>query len=840
MDTESRRRREDDDGAQVSMFIDGLHVQVRAGSTIMEAAAGHDIFIPTLCHDPRLEPAGRCGLCKVDVTGLGIVQACETTVAEGMEVTTLDPKLTELRRLRLNEILSNHNAYCEPPCHYACPAGIDIPQYLDAIARGDDIEAVRIIKERLPLPRIIGRVCPRPCERACRRAQVDGEAVAICQLKRFSADRVHEARDAGMHIVDTVDRPIAPSTGKRIAIVGSGPTGLSAAYYLALDGHDVTIFEALDRPGGMVLNGIPPYRLPREVISEEIDDILRLGVTLRLNSRLGEHFTLESLEADGYDAVLLAIGAQCGSTGNIAGMDDARQVYSAVDFLRLANAGRWDEPLGRTLVVGGGFTAMDAARSSLRLGARSVTVAYRRTREEMPATPDEVREAEEEGAQLMLLTAPLQVLHDAGKVTGVVCQRMQLGEPDESGRRRPEPIPGSESTVAADTVILALGQEVETEEVAQVCALTPWGTIQADKLTLLTSREGVFAGGDCETGPATVVEAVAAGRRAAVAIDAYVKGESPAEACARPGARLERHKPRFFDIGADPLSKDSRSPMPVLPVAERGGFDEVESGFDEEAARKEAARCMQCYCHEASVCELQRLAIRYGAGTKEFKGSQGQFDLLQSPGLLELDRKRCIQCHSCVRVCSEVERYGVYEVDGNGYPTLKAGSYRDSGCVSCGQCTDVCPTGALIDSRRKSVHEWEVTRVRTTCPLCGTGCNFDLNVVDGRVVAVTTAADAPVNGQALCVKGRFHTDMIHSPDRLTTPLIRRDGVLGEASWDEALDMIAHRFAEVRDTYGGDAFAALSSARCTNEENWIMQKFVRAVMRTNNLDHCART
>lgn len=832
MNAESRHGHREEAGVEVSLFIDGRHVAAHTGDTILEVAESNGIFIPTLCHDPRLEPAGRCRLCVVEVAGLGVVQACETRVEQGMEIVTLDPDLTERRRLRLNELLSNHNAYCEPPCHYACPAGIDIPHYIDAIAQGDNTEAVRIIKERLPLPRIIGRVCPRPCERACRRTQVDGEPVAICQLKRFSADRVHA--DGG-----TTETPAAP-TGKRVAIVGSGPTGLSAAYYLALDGHQVTIFEALDKPGGMVLNGIPPYRLPREVVAEEIDDILALGVELRLNSRLGDDFTLESLEADGYDAILLAIGAQCGSTGNIAGMDEARQVYSAVDFLRLTNAGRWNQPLGRTLVVGGGFTAMDAARSSLRLGAQEVTVVYRRTREEMPATPDEVEEAEEEGARLMLLTTPLRVLHTGGNVTGVVCQKIRLGEPDESGRRRPEPVPDSEFTVPADTVILALGQEVETEEVAQVCALTPRGTIQVDWLTLVTSREGVFAGGDCETGPATVVDAIAAGRRAAVAIDAYVRGESPAEACSHPGARLERHMPKFFEIGAKPLSDETRSRMPVLPVSERRGFDEVESGFAETAARREAGRCLQCFCHEASVCELQRLAIRYGAGTTEFKGDQGQFDLLESPGLLELDRKRCIQCHSCIRVCAEVERYAVYEADEAGYPTLRAGGYRDSGCVSCGQCTDVCPTGALIDSRMKSAHEWEITRVRTTCPLCGTGCNFDLNVKDGRVIGVTTSEDAPVNGKALCVKGRFHTDLIHSPDRLTTPLIRRDGVLGEASWDEALDLIARRFAEVRDTHGGDAFAALSSARCTNEENWIMQKFVRAVMRTNNLDHCART
>jgi ferredoxin len=460
----------------------------------------------------------------------------------------------------------------------------------------------------------------------------------------------------------------------------------------------------------------------------------------------------------------------------------------------------------------------------------------------MPATPDEVNEAEEEGVNLRLLTAPVSVIHEGAKMIGLVCQGMVLGEPDASGRRRPEPVPGSEFTIPADTLILAIGQEVDVEgtDLEKVCTLTPRGTIEADKLTLLTSRAGLFAGGDCETGPATVVEAIAAGRRAAVAIDAHVSGKSPEEACSEPGARLERHLPKLFDIGAKPLSDDKRSHIPVLPVAGRANFDEVELGFHEDTARREAARCMQCVCHEASACELQSLSIRYGAGTTEFKGEQGQYDLFDGAPILELDRKRCIQCHTCIRVCDEVEQYHVYHVDEAGYPALGGDTYRESGCVSCGQCTDACPTGALVNAQLKSAREWEITRVRTTCPLCGTGCNFDLNVKDGRVIGVTTAADAPVNGHALCVKGRYHTDMIHSPDRLTTPLIRKNGVLVESSWDEALDLIAARFAEVRDTKGPDAFAALSSARCTNEDNWLMQKFVRVVMRTNNLDHCART
>ncbi len=617
------------DVSVIELTINGKKISAIEGQTIYAAAEAQKIPIPNLCFDPRMKPTGDCGMCSVEISGKSdAVMACNMLVASGMIITTNSDTLSEKRQGILNTYLSDHNAYCQPPCTDACPAGIDIAGYIDLILKEDYVGSTALIKEMLPLPGVLGRVCPRPCEDPCRRKQIDGEAVAICSLKRFAADK---AAESGL---PTQPKP-KPATGKKVAVVGAGPTGLSAAYYLALAGHKVTLLEAHKKAGGMLRFGIPPYRLPNAVLDQEIGDILSLGVELKANQVMGRDYQLDSLKDDGFDAVYLSIGAQAAKPTDITGQD-ADGVMSAIKFLADVN---WNEKVDvgdKVIVIGGGFTAADAVRTARRVGASEVTMNYRRTRNEMTAAAHEILECDVEGVNLDLLTAPVAVESKAGKVVGLTSQRMELGEPDESGRRRPVPIEGSEYFTPADTILLAIGQDVDVASLNEgsLGLDVRWGTIEVDEQTMMTNLPGVFSGGDCVTGAATVVEGVGAGRMGAFAIDAYLAGADE-EMIA---ATIRRHRPKFFDIGAKAASDEVLSEMPVLDGdgrlvafsnSKHGGdvdndpaFDEVETGFSDEDALKEASRCLICVCNAAGVCDLQRLSIEFGAGTKTYLGKE--------------------------------------------------------------------------------------------------------------------------------------------------------------------------------------------------------------------------
>ncbi|RJX33302.1 MAG: FAD-dependent oxidoreductase [Oxalobacter sp.] len=621
-----------ENAVRVTITIDGKSVSAETGDNVLIAARKAGIEIPSMCSDSRTQPNGDCGLCVIEVDGnQAQVKACETLVREGMSIVSQSEALTVTRRNILNNYLSNHNAYCLPPCSFRCPANIDIPGYLGLIAQKKYVEATALIKEKLPLPQIIGRVCPRPCESVCRRAQVDEEQpVAICSLKRFAADRARELNAI------TQPKPKAP-TGKKVAVIGAGPAGLTAAYFLALEGHKVTIFEAQEAAGGMLRYGIPPYRLPNQVLDDEVNDILALGVEIKYNQRLGTNLMLDTLQ-DQFDATFLAIGAMVGKMARIPN-ETVPGVMAAVDFLAKVNRGERVDLGQNVVVIGGGFTAADAVRTARRMGAPNVTLSYRRTRKEMPASPHEIHDCEVEGVILDLLSAPVEVkVNEQGRSVGLVCQRMQLGEPDASGRRSPVPVPDSNYLIPADTVLLAISQDVDVKSMKVTdIKTTSWGSILIDDKTMKTNLTGIFSGGDASLGAATAVEGIGHGRRAAYAIDAYLRGADDATIA----KVIEVERPKFFDIGARPKQKAKLTEMPVLPQEERvstfgtdiapgdtgalsatGAFTEVELGFTEEQAITEAERCLQCVCQAAGSCDLQRYSLQFKAGTKQYLGPQ--------------------------------------------------------------------------------------------------------------------------------------------------------------------------------------------------------------------------
>ncbi|MFQ6116878.1 MAG: NAD(P)-binding protein [Candidatus Bipolaricaulia bacterium] len=482
-----------------------------------------------------------------------------------------------------------------PPCSAACPANICIQGYIALIASGRYKEALRLIRDRIPFPSICGGVCPHPCEDECTRGEYD-EPIAINALKRFVAER--ETEEERAEYLQELKEKIAKK-GKRAAVIGAGPAGLTCAHDLALRGYDVTVFEALPVPGGMMTVGIPEYRLPREILNGEIGVIEALGVEITTGVRVGQDTSLKELFARGYEAIFIAAGAHRGARLGIEG-EESPGVLDALSFLREINLGGNNVKVGkRVAVIGGGDAAIDAARSALRLGAEDVFILYRRWREEMPAHREQVEAAEEEGIRIDFLVAPVRFITNSGGVEAIECQRMTLGEPDESGRRRPLPVEGSEFTVEADTVIVAIGQLSDLSFITEEypIKLTERGTIKVGPATGETSVPGIFAGGDVVTGPKTVIHAIAAGRRAAWGIDLRLSGGEAEPVRFYEEALAERYKP-----GA--VATKPRTKMAVLPVGERiRGFAVVEKGLSEEEAIAEAYRCLACgLCTNCNNC----------------------------------------------------------------------------------------------------------------------------------------------------------------------------------------------------------------------------------------------
>lgn len=541
----------------------------------------------------------------------------------------------EMRDLLVNEVTSAEKLTLYPgvarikdpqlsaPCKFACPNQVPAQGYVRKVAERDFEAAYRLITSRDPLQSVCGYVCAHPCEEVCTRGDID-EPIRIRDIKRFVLEY---AAERGWK--PEVDR--LPSSGKKVAVVGSGPAGMTCAWDLARAGYAVTIFEAERKPGGMLRYGIPAFRLPAEMLDKEIAALKPLGVKIRCNKRLGKQITLAGLREEGFDAIFLGVGCQVGRGLGVPG-EAARGVVSASDFLRKVHKGQKVEIGERVAVVGGGFTAVDAARTAVRLGAKEVFLCYRRTRDEMPAVPEEVWEAEEEGVRVIYLVAPLEVLKKRNRVTGLKMRIHTLGESDASGRRRPDPVEETDFALQCDMVINALGQAVgELEGVA----ITPEGTIACDAETGATEAEGVFAGGDAATGPDNVIAAVASGRRAAASIDGFLSGEEA----------FLSYDPVLTEVSRDAVlartkiaGKEPRVGLELRPAGERkGDFETYAPALTEEEAVREASRCLSCGC--GAGCGLcARLCSNFAVDPE---GADAWC----------IDEEKCAACGMCFRRC---------------------------------------------------------------------------------------------------------------------------------------------------------------------------------------------
>jgi NADPH-dependent glutamate synthase beta subunit-like oxidoreductase/formate hydrogenlyase subunit 6/NADH:ubiquinone oxidoreductase subunit I/ferredoxin len=736
---------------RIRIEVDGRVVEGLEGQTILEVCRDNGIEIPTLCYEPKLPGFGACRMCVVEVEGEEHPPiSCSRHAEADMKVQTQTEEIRRLRRTNLELIFSDHNAYCLPPCQNKCPSHIDIPGFLKQNAEGNFRESTRIFKRTIPFPSVLGRVCPAPCEDHCRRDEVD-EAIAIRDSHRYAGDQVIKAMlDEGVE--PPVPFEVGAKTGRRVAVIGSGPAGMAAAYYLLINGHDVTVFERDPAPGGMLRYGIPQYRLPKvEVLEAEYESVTLLGGKIVCNQGLGRDFTLDDLQFQGYDAVLIAIGCYETNTLGVPG-EDAAEVLDGLEYLRTATLGLpYPGHKGkRVVVVGGGFTSMDCSRTSIRQGASEVTLVYRRDMKDMPAS-NEVHEAIEEGVTAIFQAGPTRVITDAkGVVTGIEFIRMVAGAPDASGRRRPEPAPGTEFTIPCDRVLLAIGQGPELDWIgpgSQGPKATKNRRLQADAVTFETGRPGVFATGDVRIGAATVVAAVGEGRRAAYAANAYLHGQDLAAIKTR--QTLAEPQPEFLSIV--PFTAEVKEPRYRLKALEaevrNKSYVEYEIPYSKEEIVAESTRCLQCTCEAIGFCDLRRLGIEYGttlptlepqndqgAGFRSvtenrFTGQNHDYIRDDSHAFILREPSRCIDCGRCANVCAEVVGAACYDFMRIGFDTLVTTpldmSLNDTPCVSCGRCAETCPTGALMPKPRV-LEKYLVDESRCIlCGICVDACPYD-------------------------------------------------------------------------------------------------------------------
>ncbi len=787
--------------ALVKLNINGKEITAEAGKTVLDAALENGIEIPHLCFDKRLEVYAGCGLCIVDIEGQPkIARACSTPVSNGLVVRSDTKRVIEARNNALNLLVSQHIGDCKSPCTLACPAQTDVQGYVSLVANGQYIESLKLIKEKLPLPACIGRVCPHPCEDACRRQHVE-ESVSIACIKTFAAD--YDLNTGSPYIPK-----LKAATGKRVAVVGAGPAGLSAAYYLLVDGHEVDIFEAMPKPGGMLRYGIPEYRLAKSVVDAEVAIIEEMGANINYGVKVGEDISLEYLQ-DKYDAVFLGIGAWKSSPMRCEG-EDTPGVLGGIDFLIKVAENKPVKIGSKVIVVGGGNTAMDVARTCVRLGAEEVRVVYRRSEEQMPAEELEIKEAKEEGVIFSFLSGPSQVLCDCGEASGLKCEVMVLGEKDASGRRSPVPT-GEFVDFEADTIIAAIGQEVDCGNIKVGQGRKK--NIVINEETFETNIKGVFAGGDAATGPKIAIDAVAQGGHAAGVISSYLAGQM---------IPYKDIPLVYTEVTDEDYVDEERIPRvphrTVAPEIRKHNFQPILPTMTEEEALREGQRCLECGCKDYFECQLVDYIKKYEVDTEKYHAiNEKKFKETDHP-FISQNVDKCILCGLCVRTCDEIVGASALGFVERGNETFVAPAFqqelKETSCISCGQCIDVCPTGAWLD-RRNNMKEipLNLTQTKSVCSYCSVGCELVYEHKDNMVYL----ASSKENEIPACGKGKFGIEHINSKNRLLQSKVKVKGVHEPVALDTAIYETAKRLRSIQNMYGDDQIAFVVSPKLTNEE-----------------------